>query len=182
MTPLTPTTKRRRRIRRSHWRPSAAQASVVAQAGIALGLTADEVRAKGKFETQVRARFAAAWALKRRWPQMSAPMIARTIGRNDHSTVLHALKRAEDMRARDDAFRLLTEQLAAGASVERGDRVSLPPAAVEGVALVADQPREPAPPVDYDDLANDLHFGGIALGSRRLIKAIRREHPERVVA
>ncbi|MBS3961469.1 MAG: hypothetical protein KGZ61_06515 [Sandarakinorhabdus sp.] len=55
------------------------------------------------------ARHALIWAARRLTP-WSLPMIGKRIGR-DHSTVIHALKRAERKRARDLRYRVLTDAM-----------------------------------------------------------------------
>ena len=48
------------------------------------------------------ARFALAWAMRKHDPSRSFQAIGATLGGRDHATILHAIKRAEEL-ARDDA-------------------------------------------------------------------------------
>lgn len=52
----------------------------------------------------VKPRNAVAYVLRSKRPDMSLPQIARHLGRKDHSTIIHALFRAEQMLARDQDF------------------------------------------------------------------------------
>lgn len=57
-----------------------------------------------------RARFAISW-LARRVTQKTLPIIGEVLGGRDHSTIVHAVRRADELRAQDPAFRALTDRL-----------------------------------------------------------------------
>lgn len=63
----------------------------------------------GKF---VRARFAVMWAAREIYG-LSTPHIGRHMGGRDHTTVLGALKRAEQLRDTDEDYRSQTDALVA---------------------------------------------------------------------
>lgn len=83
---------------------------VIDQVGYELGIARCDLiggdRAKGLF----RARAAICWVARRVTPA-SLPQIGAILGGRDHSSVLHACRRAADMRDRDPAFRCLTDRL-----------------------------------------------------------------------
>ncbi len=58
----------------------------------------------------VRPRFVLGWLL-RRATGWSYPVIARHIGRSDHTSVIYAERRVEGWRERQPDFRLVTDQL-----------------------------------------------------------------------
>ncbi|MFN7400330.1 MAG: helix-turn-helix domain-containing protein [Sandaracinobacter sp.] len=62
----------------------------------------------------VRARFAAIWVVRQALP-LSLPQIGRAFGGRDHTTIISALRRAEELRSRDRAFWMFTEHLLAAA-------------------------------------------------------------------
>lgn len=57
-----------------------------------------------------RARAAVCW-LARQLTSASLPQIGAILGGRDHTSVLHACRRAADMRDHDPAFRRLTDRL-----------------------------------------------------------------------
>jgi chromosomal replication initiation ATPase DnaA len=60
----------------------------------------------------VRARFAVMWVARELFG-FSTPVIGRSLGNRDHSTVLNGIKRAEELREDDDDFREITDGLIA---------------------------------------------------------------------
>lgn len=99
------------------WRPSSAMMAVLEMAARAHGLMPDDIIGPSRLRRIVRARHAAIWALRARWPHLSRRMIGTIMGGRDPATVLHAQRNAEDLRRRDMAFHALTEALAAGRDI-----------------------------------------------------------------
>lgn len=64
----------------------------------------------------VQPRFAAVW-LAHKLLNQSLPQLGRLFGR-DHSTIVHALKRAEGWRIADDDFRAVTDRVLSALMVE----------------------------------------------------------------
>jgi chromosomal replication initiation ATPase DnaA len=60
----------------------------------------------------VRARFAVMWAARQLYGY-STPVIGRALGNRDHSTVISGIKRAEELREKDQDFREITDGLIA---------------------------------------------------------------------
>jgi chromosomal replication initiation ATPase DnaA len=83
---------------------------IIDQVGYELGIARCDLvggdRSKGLF----RARAAICW-VARRVTRSSLPQIGALLGGRDHSSVLHACRRAADMRETDPAFRCLTDRL-----------------------------------------------------------------------
>ncbi len=61
-----------------------------------------------------RARFAVYWAAHHGLP-LQVTSIGRYLGGRDHNTIAHGLRRAEQLRASDPAFRSLTDRVLAAA-------------------------------------------------------------------
>ena len=59
------------------------------------GITRDDLVGPSRARHIVEARQAAAYALRQRFPSMSLCQIGQLVGRKDHTTILHALQRAE---------------------------------------------------------------------------------------
>lgn len=164
------------------WRPSAAHRRVIRQAMAAFGCTEDDF-AGGKSRLAVgRARQAAIWALSARWPQLTTSQLAMAVGLGDHSTAVYARQVATKRRAEDQCFHAVTEALARD--------LPLPVPEIAPEELVAARLKAWATDDDdgadeqqrRDELDGETQFGGIAIGSTRLLQAIRREHPERMAA
>lgn len=77
-----------------------------------MGVPIADVMGERRLKRICRVRFASIWVI-RRITALSLPQIGRAIGGRDHSTILNAIARAEDLRARDPAFRALTNRIAA---------------------------------------------------------------------
>ena len=58
----------------------------------------------------IEARFAAYW-VARHATSNSLPQIGRYMGRRDHTTIMHGIVRAEEMRAADASYRQITDAL-----------------------------------------------------------------------
>lgn len=92
------------------WAPSQNMLAARDAVAAAFGFDAGEYENRRPFAASVPMRLATAWVLRRRYPNLSAVQLGRLIGR-DHSTILHALKRAEDLREQDADYRALTDGL-----------------------------------------------------------------------
>lgn len=84
------------------------------------GLSPKAVLANRRQTSIVRARWAVAWAAQHA-TEYSYPRIGRALGGRDHTTVMHGVRRAEEIRARDSAFRALTDELASMADINPGE-------------------------------------------------------------
>lgn len=91
---------------------------------VALHFETDVATIRGAARTRAasRARFAACWILRRCRPDLTLSDIGRQVGRTDHTTIIHALERAESLILSDPAFRVA---LFAAAGLE--DREEPPP-------------------------------------------------------
>jgi chromosomal replication initiator protein len=67
------------------------------------GLLPREIKAHRRDPTSVLARFVFVY-LARTHMRASFPQIGATLGGRDHTTILHAFRRAQDLRAADPAF------------------------------------------------------------------------------
>lgn len=90
---------------------------VVAAVGLALGSTPQDITGGRRFRGAIRARHAAALALRRL--HLSYPEIAVAIGWDDHSTAINAVRRAEQ-RERDEP--VFAAAVAAGMRAAGGAR------------------------------------------------------------
>lgn len=87
-----------------------AVAAIVAEVAEAFGVTVPALLERDRV---LRARFAAVW-VARQATGASFAGLGRALGERDHSTTLHAHRRAEALRASDVPFRQLTDQLLRG--------------------------------------------------------------------
>lgn len=71
-----------------------------------------ELRADRRSRSVAYPRFAAMWAA-RELTEYSLPQIGRALGGRDHTTIIHGLRRADELRRTDPAFRRLTDALVA---------------------------------------------------------------------
>lgn len=74
------------------------------------GYKLETIRKKGRAQKVVRVRHAIAKALRER-TEWSYPMIGRYIGRNDHTTAIHACNMAGEREASDPTFARLMNAL-----------------------------------------------------------------------
>lgn len=75
-------------------------------------VTVAEIRGPARGGAVVRARFAVMWAARRVYG-FSTPHLGRHLGGRDHTTVLNALIRVEQLRGADEEFRVQTDALVA---------------------------------------------------------------------
>ena len=85
------------------------------------GFSLEDLRSERRSADLVLVRQHAAW-LGRKLTRQSAAQIGRFLSR-DHTTILHAQSRIEDLRARDETFRALSDEMmlaieAAAAAIE----------------------------------------------------------------
>ena len=99
------------------WEPSAQQRGARDAAARAFGVEPRSIIARDRHKHVVRARQAAAWVLRKRWPKLSWPQIGYILGGRDHSTVIYAARQADMWRARDADYRERTDCLLAGLPV-----------------------------------------------------------------
>lgn len=95
-------------------------AAIVDDAAHRLGLGVREIVAPYRDASCAHARFAVAWAARRAIEACSLPRIGRALGGRDHTTILHALRRADALREADPDFRRLTDRLLAAAKARAG--------------------------------------------------------------
>lgn len=84
--------------------PRVSVAMILHAASAAFGVSMIELRSARRGDAAVRARFAAC-LLACELTELSYPQVGRSIGMRDHSTILRAARRAEEMRADDAEFR-----------------------------------------------------------------------------
>ncbi len=63
------------------------------------------IRGPSKTRRISHARFAVCWVLRRQRPGLTLSDIGRAVGRTDHSTILHAIDRANVLERTDPDFR-----------------------------------------------------------------------------
>lgn len=69
---------------------------------VTFGIGHDEFAGTGRMPQAVKARTVCAWLMRNRIPGISGPEIARAMGRPNHSSIFHAIKRAEAAIAAGD--------------------------------------------------------------------------------
>lgn len=84
--------------------------AAVDQAAYAFGVSPSSVLGQRRDGEVMRARQAAYW-LAREAFGLSLTHIGRDIGARDHTTILNGVRRAEQLRATDPVFRLVTDRL-----------------------------------------------------------------------
>lgn len=90
----------------------------------AIGVRPNELISERRCRQLAHGRFAIMWAAKL-LTSYSFPRIAKELGGFDHTSVMHGVKRAEELRATNPDFRYLTDKLFAHFSSE--DREEAPP-------------------------------------------------------
>ncbi len=81
---------------------------VIAAVSAVTGVDRNDILSDRRHAETARARCAALW-LSTKMIQVSMPTLARIFGDRDHSTILHALRRAEERRDDEASFRLETD-------------------------------------------------------------------------
>ena len=85
-------------------------ADVLAHVAREFGLTLDEVRSDCRRRWLAEARFAGVW-LARRHTAANLSGIGRVLGGRDHSTIIFAARRGEQLREQNECFRRKTDAL-----------------------------------------------------------------------
>lgn len=70
-----------------------------------------ELVGRSRVTVVIKPRFALCWLIKQVSPNLAAPRIAMLVGYEDHTSVLHALRRADELRGKDEGFAWSTDQL-----------------------------------------------------------------------
>lgn len=74
------------------------------------GVSAAELISARRAEILIRPRFTLIWLMRQVSP-MSLPQIGRLVGNRDHTTVMHALRRVDDWRRKDEVMRDITDRM-----------------------------------------------------------------------
>lgn len=93
---------------------------IVQDAAITFGVRPADLRGTSRIGLFVAARRAAAWAARHALADTSLRDLARALGREDHVTILAAIRRADAVRATDPVFRERTDRLLAQARERAG--------------------------------------------------------------
>ena len=99
---------------------------IVQAVAAAFEVTGLDILSERRTAAVLPARFGACW-LARRLTPLSLPEIGRSLGGRDHTTILKAVERAEEMRAADPAYALTLDTVAATLAL----LVTLPPGGVD---------------------------------------------------
>lgn len=87
---------------------------IIADAAVATWNTVHDLVGPSRLAPIARVRFAIYWAARSASGQ-SLSQIGRAVGMRDHTTVIGGLRRAEQLRREDPAFKTLTDMLVAKA-------------------------------------------------------------------
>lgn len=97
-------------------RPSPVERLVRLAANL-FGIAGELIKSDSRSAPIARARFAVYWSAHH-GSGLPAARVARLLGDRDHTTILHGLRRADQLRASDPAFRALSDRLRAAALKE----------------------------------------------------------------
>lgn len=86
------------------WRPNISASSIMDHVADAFEVSRKDLRGDRRTPAISRARFAAMYAM-RHMTNMSLPLIGKTLGKRDHTTIMYGLHRAEDYFRDDEDFR-----------------------------------------------------------------------------
>ena len=92
--------------------------SIVALVSARTEISIEDLVSERRQRRTAKLRQLAMW-VARKATGASLSSIGRSVGRRDHTTVLHALKRTERFRAEDEAFRALADGLLAAVAAAR---------------------------------------------------------------
>lgn len=84
--------------------------TIVQAVGAVTGFSRSELQSNRKHVELAQARFTVFWLAKQMTSQ-SLAMIGEHFGGRDHSTVHYGVERAEELRASDEQYRILTDAL-----------------------------------------------------------------------
>lgn len=93
-------------------------AAIIADAAQLFEIPIGDILSDRKLQGITETRFAIAWVAKHA-TSYSLPRIAGALHRKDHSTIINALRRAEELRASDPVFKARTDRLLSGAMQRR---------------------------------------------------------------
>lgn len=102
----------------------------------------DLITARGRNTRMALARHMAVWLMKQADKLLSLPELGRIFNR-DHTTIMHSLKRAEELRDEDAEFRAYTDLAVAELEAQKAARLAMPlkwssfEADIRGAALAA---------------------------------------------
>ena len=85
--------------------------TLLAEASEATGLPISRIQGGERSRKIATVRFAIFWVM-REYSGLSLPQIGRALGNRDHTTVMHACRRALVLRETDPEFRALCDRLA----------------------------------------------------------------------
>ena len=88
--------------------------TLLQEASAATGITVHRLRGAERSRPISMARFAIFWTM-REYSGLSLPQIGKAIGNRDHTTVMHACRRAKALRETDLEFKALCDRLEATA-------------------------------------------------------------------
>lgn len=83
---------------------------IVQAVGAVAGVSRHEIMASGRTDERAHLRYAC-WWLASKMMSLSLPALGRLSGDRDHTTVMHGMRRAEELRASSESFRLSTDAL-----------------------------------------------------------------------
>lgn len=93
------------------WEPSSQQRGMRDMVARAFELEPFVLIGRSRTKSVMPARHAANYVLRRVWPELSYPQIAKLMGGRDHSTTIAACRRAVEIRERDPVYREMTDML-----------------------------------------------------------------------
>lgn len=107
-----------------NWQPSSRQRKVRDAVARAFDVKPELLAGRSRLRPVVHARHAACWVIRQLFPELSYPMIGQLFGGRDHSTIIYAVRNANELRNRNAVFLRLTDMLAEGVVlVPTGDPV-----------------------------------------------------------
>ncbi len=105
---------------------------IVLMAARSWQVSAADIYADRRAAAITEPRFAAVWVARTALP-ISLPRIGQAIGKRDHTTILHALRRAERLRHRNPDFRRITDAMVEAVSRSRVEAAARWDAELAGV-------------------------------------------------
>lgn len=132
-------------IRVDNWQPARRHRRVRDGVAHAFGVEPYVLIGRGRRTCVVWPRHTAMWVVRRCFPDLSYPMIAKLFGGRDHSTVIYGVQKVEHRRRRDASFAALTGAMVTELSKEEPSFV-LDDEKREAVARLLERVRNAAPP------------------------------------
>lgn len=90
--------------------PDRSVTAIVRYAAYQMGLRAADIQGPTRSRPLFRARFAISWTA-RQIGRSSLTVIGEVLGGRDHTSIMNAVRRADELRERDPAFRMLTNKM-----------------------------------------------------------------------